>query len=123
MSIKIIQNKNKYSVFRKYISTEWVTLNYNVFTFQQTMATCIVPSDSHKLVLLELKTTVPRSQLKEITFRDCKQLDSSKLETELKKVLTKENVDSFTKFDKQFLKVLKRKLLRANHASCISKSL
>ena len=93
------------------------------------MATCIGPSDSHKIVLLELKTTVPRSQLKEITFRDCKQLDSSKLETELKKVLTKENVDSFTKFDKQFLKVLnnhaplKRKLLRANHASCISKSL
>ena len=44
-------------------------------------------------------------------------------------VLTKENVDSFTQFDEQFLKVLnihaplKRKLLRTNHAPYISKNL
>ena len=44
-------------------------------------------------------------------------------------VLTKENIDSCTQFDEQFLKVLnihaplKRKLLRANHAPYISKTL
>ena len=47
----------------------------------------------------------------------------------LKNVLTKENIDSCTKFDEQFLKVLnihaplKRKLLRVNHALYISKTL
>ena len=66
---------------------------------------------------------------KEITYRDYKQFDPSKFEKELKNVLTKENIDSCTKFDEQFLKVLnihaplKRKLLRANHAPYISKTL
>ena len=76
-----------------------------------------------------LKTTVPRNQPKEITYRDDKQFDPSKFKKELKDVLTKENIDSCTKFDEQFLKVLnihaplKRKLLRANHAPYISKTL
>ena len=76
-----------------------------------------------------LRTTVPRNQPKEITYRDDKQFDPSKFKKELKDVLTKENIDSCTKFDEQFLKVLnihaplKRKLLRANHAPYISKTL
>ena len=76
-----------------------------------------------------LKTTVPRSQTKEITFRDYKQFDCSKFKNELKNVLAKENIDSCTNFDEQFLKVLsshaplKRKLLRANHAPYVSKIL
>ena len=94
-------------------------LTNNVYAFQQTT----------KLVLTVLKTTVPRSQPKEITYRDYKQFDPSKFKKELKNVLTKENIDSCTKFDEQFLKVLnihaplKRKLLRANHAPYISKTL
>ena len=76
-----------------------------------------------------LKTTVPRSQPKEITYKDYKLFDSSKFKKEPKNVLTKENIDSCTKFDENFLKVLnthaplKRKLLRANHAPYISKTL
>ena len=76
-----------------------------------------------------LKTTVPRNQPREITYRGYKQFDPSKFKKELKNVLTKENIDSCTKFDEQFLKVLnihaplKRKLLRANHAPYISKTL
>ena len=72
-----------------------------------------------------LKTTVSRSQPKEITYRDYKQFDSSKFKNELKKIFKKENIDSCTKFDEQFLKVLnshaplKRKLLRTNHAPFI----
>ena len=46
-----------------------------------------------------LKTAVPRSQPKEITYRDHKQFDSSKFKNNLKNVLTKENIDSCTKFD------------------------
>ena len=75
------------------------------------------------------KTTVPRSRPKVITYSDYKQFDSSKFKNELKNVLTKENIDSCTKFDEQFLKVLnshallKRKLLRANHTPYISKTL
>ena len=75
-----------------------------------------------------LKPAVPRSQLKEITYRDYKQFDSSKFKKELKNVLTKRNIDSCTKFDEQFLKVLnshaplKRKLLRDNHAPNISQN-
>ena len=51
------------------------------------------------------------------------------MKNELKNVLTKENIDSCTKFDEQLLKVLnshaplKRKLLRANHTPYISKTL
>ena len=76
-----------------------------------------------------LKTTVPRSQPKEITYRDYKQFDPSKFNKELNDILTKENIDSCIKFDQQFLKVLninaalKIKLFRANHAPYISKTL
>ena len=75
-----------------------------------------------RFVLTVLKTIVPRSRLKEITYRDYKQFDSSKFNNKLKNVLTKENIDSCTKCDEEFLKILnnqvplKRKLLRADHA-------
>ena len=104
-------------------------LTNNVYAFQQTAAICTGLSDCHKLVLTVLKTTVTRSQPKEITYRDYKQFDPSKFKKDLKNVLTKENIDSCTKFDEQFLKFLnihaplKRKLLRANHAPYISKTL
>ena len=80
-------------------------LTNNVYAFQQTITICHGLSDCHKFVLTVLKTTVPRSLPKEITYRDYKQFDSSKFKNELKNVLTKENIDSCTKFE-QFLKVL-----------------
>ena len=52
-----------------------------------------------KPVFTVLKTTAPRSQPKEITYRDYKQFDSSKFKNELQNVPTKENIDSCTKFD------------------------
>ena len=42
-------------------------LTNNVYAFQQTSAICTGLSDCHKLVLTVLKTTVPKSQPKEIT--------------------------------------------------------
>ena len=104
-------------------------LTNNVYAFQQTIAICTGLSDCDKLVLTILKTTIPRSQAKQITCRDYKQIDFSTFKNELKNILTKENIDNCTKFDEQFLKVLnshapiKRKLLRANHAPYVSKTL
>ena len=70
----------------------------NVYSFQQTSAICTGLSDCHKLVLTVLKTTISKSQPKEITYRDYKQFDLLKFKKELN-VLTKENIDSCTKFD------------------------
>ena len=101
----------------------------NIYPFQQTITIYTGLSDCHKFVLTVLTPAGPRSQSKEITYRDYKQFDSSKFKKELKNVLTKENIDSCTKFYEQFLKVLnsnvplKRKLLRDNHAPNISKNL
>ena len=44
-------------------------LTNNVYAFQQTSAICTGLSDCHKLVLTILKTTVPKSHPKEITYR------------------------------------------------------
>ena len=105
-------------------------LTNSVYAFQQTNNTCAGLSGYYKLVLTVLKTTAPRSQPTEITYTDYKQLYSLKFKNELKNVLIlKESIDSCTKFDEQFLKVLnsnatlKKKLLRANHAPYISKTL
>ena len=73
-------------------------LTNNVYSFQQTSAICTGLSDCHKLVLTVLKTTISKSQPKEITYRDYKQFDLLKFKKELN-VLTKENIDSCTKFD------------------------
>ena len=79
-------------------------LTNNVYAFQQIFAICTGLSDCHKLFLTVLKTTVPRSQPKEISYRDYKQFDSSEFKKELKNVLTKESNDSCTKFVEQFSK-------------------
>ena len=53
----------------------------------------LVFSDCHKLVLMVLKTTIPRTQPKEITYRDYRQFDSAKFKNELKNVPTKGNIE------------------------------
>ena len=73
-------------------------LSNNIYAFQQTTEVCAGLSDYHKLVLTVLKTAVPISQAKEIKPKDYKQFDPSKFKKELKNVLTKENIDSCTKF-------------------------
>ena len=63
-------------------------------------------SDCHKLVLIVLKTSIPRGNPRQITYRDSKKFDSLKFNNELKNVLTIENIDNCTKFDEKFLEVL-----------------
>ena len=75
-----------------------------------------------------LKTSIPKDNPRQINYKDYKKFDSLKFNKELKNVLTIENIDDCTKFDEKNLEVLdkhaplKRKLLRANHASYPSKA-
>ena len=79
--------------------------------------------------MIVLKTSIPKGNPRKINNRDYKKLDSLKFNNELKNVLTIENIHNCTKFDKKFLEVLdkhaplKRKLLRTNDASYVSKAL
>ena len=63
-------------------------------------------TDCHKLVLTVLKTSIPRGNPRQITYRDYKKFDSLKFNNELKNVLTIKNTDNCTKFDEKFLEVL-----------------
>ena len=70
-----------------------------------------------------------KSKPQKITYRDYKNFDSVRFNDELKYVLAKEKITSCTKLDEIFLRLLnkhvpiKSKLLRANYASYISKTL
>ena len=76
-----------------------------------------------------LKTSITKSKPQKITYRDYKNFDSVRFNGELKYVLEKEKIKSCIKFNEMFLRILnqhaplKSKLLRANHASYISKPL
>ena len=100
-------------------------LTNNSDAFQKTMTAWFGLLDYQKLVLTVLKTSIPRANPRQITYRDYKQFDSLNFNNELKNVLTNENIDNSTKFDEKFLEVfdkhatLKSKLLRANHASYV----
>ena len=104
-------------------------LTNNSYAFQQTTTVCPGLLDCHKLVLTVLKTSIPKGNPRPITYRDYKTFDSLKFNNELKNALTIENIDNCTNFAEKFLKVLdkhaplKRKILRANYVSYVSKTL
>ena len=73
----IVQEKTRFKNIQNQSCIDLLLTN-NVYAFQQTIAICPGFSDCHKFVLTVLKTTVLRSQPKEITYRDYKQFDYSK---------------------------------------------
>ena len=79
--------------------------------------------DNIEFLFIELNIKVCK-----LLLCDYKKFDSLKFNNELKNVLPIENIDNCTKFDQKFLEVLdkhaplKRKLLKANHASYVSKA-
>ena len=81
-------------------------LTNNSYAFQQTTTVCSGLSDCHKLVLTVLKTSIPKGNPRQITYRDYKKFDSLKFSNELRNALTIENNDNCTKFDETFLEVL-----------------
>ena len=64
--------------------------------FQQTTTVYFGLSDCHKLVLAVSKTSIPKSNPRQITYRDYKKFDSLKFKDGLKIVLTIENIDNCT---------------------------
>ena len=76
-----------------------------------------------------LKTTFSKNKPREIVYRNYKYFNSQNFNDELKFVFSNENIDSCSKFSQTFLDVLnkhaplKKKRLRANHASYVSKSM
>ena len=77
----------------------------------------------YQILLTVLKTTISKSKPREIHYRDYKKFDSLKFNVDLK------NAFAHEKFDKVFMTVLnrhaplKKKILRANHSSYMSKTL
>ena len=110
-------------------STIDLFLTNNSIDFQNTTTTFTGLSDCHKLVLTVLKTTFSKNKPKELFYRDYKKFNFSDFNDELKTIFSRNTVGSCYQFDQILLNVLdkhapmKRKLLRANHSSYISKSL
>ena len=86
-------------------------------------------SDFHKLVISVFKTTFLKSKPKEIIYRDFKKFSGESFNEELSLKLTNECVNDYSSFENIFLDTLnhhapvKKKLLRANHAPYITKTL
>ena len=99
----------------------------SALSFQSTKTISTGLSDFHKLVLTVLKTSIVKNKPREIQYRNYKYFDSRKFNRDLKEEFV--YVDTCGKFDEIFLKVLnrhtllKRKKLRANHASYVSRTL
>ena len=104
-------------------------LTNNALSFQHTLTVPCGLSDFHKLVLTVLKIAFSKSKPREIVYRNYKYFNSENFNDELKFVFSNENIDSCSKFNQTFLDVLdkhaplKKKRLRANHDSYVSKSM
>ena len=107
-------------------STVDLFLTNSSLAFQNTTTTF---TDCHKLVLIVLKTTFSKNKSKELFYRDYKKFNFSDFNDELKTIFLRNTVRSCYQFDQILLNVLdkhapmKRKLLRANHSSYVSKPL
>ena len=76
-----------------------------------------------------LKATIPKSKPREIHYRNYNKLDSLKFNVDLKNAFAHEKIESCIQFDEVFMKILnrhaplKKKILRANRSTYISKTL
>ena len=101
----------------------------NALSFQHTETVFTGLSDFHKLVLTVLKINISKNKPREIHYRNYKKFDSLKFNVDLKSAFAHEKIESCIKYDEVFMKVLnrhaplKKKLLRANHSSHMSKTL
>ena len=86
-------------------------------------------SDFHKLVLCVFKATFPKSKPKEITYRNFKNFSEENFNQELRTNLRERCVRNYSSLENVFLDTLnehaflKKKVIRANHAPYVSKSL
>ena len=86
-------------------------------------------SDFRKLVLSVFKTTFPKSKPKEITSRNFKNFRKENFNQELRANLGERCVKDYASFENVFLDTLnehaplKKKVIKANHGPCVTKSL
>ena len=104
-------------------------LTNSPLSFQNTVAMSTGLSDYHKMVITVLKSTFAKKKPKEIIYRDYKNYNGDFLKSDLKVALCNEGVrNHYALFEKIFLQVLdkhaplRKKLLRANHAPYITKT-
>ena len=103
-------------------------LTNNPLSFQSTKTASTGLSEFYKLVQIILKTSIFKNKPREIQYRNYKYFNSRKFNRDLKEEFSREYVDSCSKLDEIFLKVLnrhaplKKKMLRANmHRMCLKR--
>ena len=105
-------------------------LTNSPLSFQNTVTMSTGLSDCHKMVITVLKSTFAKTKPKEIIYRDYKKFNADFFKSDLKVALSNEGdvIHRYALFEKIFLQVLdkhaplRKKLLRANHAPYITKS-
>ena len=105
-------------------------LTNSPLSFQNTVTMSTGLSYCHKMVITVLKSTFAKTKPKEIIYRDYKKFNADFFKSDLKVALSNEGdvIHRYALFEKIFLQVLdkhaplRKKLLRANHAPYITKS-
>ena len=106
----------------------FITNSSNSFQNTSTITTGL--SDFHKMVVTGLKTTFLKSKPRVINYRDYTSFDNNKFKTDLKNsLIIVRNVSSYMVFEEIFLHdfqrhdPIKQKVIRANHALCVTKAI
>ena len=100
----------------------------NPLSFQNTIAVSNGLSDFHKMVITVMKMSFKKHSPIERHYRDYKYFDRTKFKNNLNEKLS-EGISNYESFETTFIEVLnkhaplKKKLLRANHAPYITKTL
>ena len=100
----------------------------NPLSFQNTIAVTNGLSDSHKMVITVIKMSFEKHSPIERHYRDYKYFDRTKFKNNLNEKLS-EGISNYESFETTFIEVLnkhaplRKKLLRANHAPYITKTL
>ena len=106
-----------------------VFLTNNSLAFQNSTTTFTGLSDCYKLMLTFLKTFFSKNKPKELFYQHYQKINFSNFDDDSKTIFLRNNIGSCYHFNQIFLNFLdkhaplKRKLIRANHSSCISKPL
>ena len=97
-------------------------------SFMKTITICTGLSDFHKMVITVLKSSFKKAPPREISYRDYKNFDRDTFRDNLKEAL-KGNINGYQSFEEKFIEILgnqapiKRKVVRANHATYMTKVL
>ena len=98
-------------------------------SFFQTQTVFAGLSDFHKLVLSVFKLHFSKAKAKEISYRNFRGFKENNFNRDLQNRLSAQSVEEYAPFEKVFLDVLnkhaplKKKVVRANHAPYITKTL